>query len=60
MEKSKTPRPKRVRKVKSKVKSIFIIFFDTTKNSFWQSKQSIPHTTVIFYGDYVKMCEEFA
>jgi hypothetical protein len=31
-----------------------------TENSFWQAKQSIPNTTVTFYGDYVKMCEDFA
>jgi hypothetical protein len=30
------------------------------KTSFWHTKQSILHTTVIFYGDCVKMCEEFA
>jgi hypothetical protein len=31
-----------------------------TKNSSWQAKQSIPHTTVTFYGDCMKMCEDFA
>jgi hypothetical protein len=31
-----------------------------TKNLFWQAKQSITHTTVTFYGDRVKMCEDFA
>jgi hypothetical protein len=31
-----------------------------TKNSSWQSKQSIPPTTVMFYGDCAKMCEYFA
>jgi hypothetical protein len=30
------------------------------KNSSWQAKQSIPHTTVTFYGDCVKICEDFA
>jgi hypothetical protein len=25
-----------------------------------QDKLSIPHTTVTFYGDWVKMCEDFA
>jgi hypothetical protein len=30
------------------------------KNSSWQAKQSIPHTTVTFYGYCVKMCEDFA
>jgi hypothetical protein len=27
------------------------------KNSSWQAKQSVPHTTVIFYGDCMKICE---
>jgi hypothetical protein len=31
-----------------------------TKNSFWQAKQLIPHTTVTFYCDCLKMCEDFA
>jgi hypothetical protein len=31
-----------------------------TKNSYWQAKQSIPHTTVTFYSNCVKMCENFA
>jgi hypothetical protein len=30
------------------------------KNSSWQAKQSIEHTTVTSYGDCVKMCEDFA
>jgi hypothetical protein len=51
------------RQVKSKAKSMFIILFDTkgffTKNSSWQAKQSILHTTVKFYGDCVKTCEDF-
>jgi hypothetical protein len=29
-----------------------------TKNWSWQAKQSIPHITVTFYGDCVKMCED--
>jgi hypothetical protein len=29
-------------------------------NSFWKAKQSIPHTTVTFYGDCMKMGEDFA
>jgi hypothetical protein len=29
-------------------------------NSSWWAKQSIPHTTMTFYGDCVKMCEDFA
>jgi hypothetical protein len=65
IEKSKSPRPnKRSRQVKSKVKSMFIIFFGikgvVTNNSSWQAKQSIPHSTVMFYDDCVKMCEHFA
>jgi hypothetical protein len=31
-----------------------------TKNSSWQTKQSIPHTAVTFYGDCIKMCKDFA
>jgi hypothetical protein len=31
-----------------------------TKNSSWQAKQLIPHTTVTFYGNCIKMCEDFA
>jgi hypothetical protein len=31
-----------------------------TNNSSWQAKQSIPHTTLMFYGDCVKMFEDFA
>jgi hypothetical protein len=50
--------------VKSKVKVMLIIFFDTkglcSKNSPWQAKQSITHTTVTLYGDCVKMSEDFA
>jgi hypothetical protein len=30
-----------------------------TKNSSWQARQSILHTTAMFYGDCVKMCEDF-
>jgi hypothetical protein len=52
--------------VKSKVKIMLIIFFDIKrivhKELFrpnWQAKQSIPHTTVPFYGDCMKMCEDF-
>jgi hypothetical protein len=30
------------------------------KNSSWQAEQSSPHTTVMFYSDCVKMCEDFA
>jgi hypothetical protein len=42
---------------------MFIIFLTTrgwfTKNSSWQAKRSIPHTTVIFHGDCVEMYEGF-
>jgi hypothetical protein len=27
-----------------------------SKNSSWQTKQPIPHTTVTFYGDCMKKC----
>jgi hypothetical protein len=30
------------------------------KNSSWQAKQSIPHTSVTFYGDCVKVCEDLS
>jgi hypothetical protein len=30
-----------------------------TDNSSWQAKQSILQTTVTFYDDCVKICEEF-
>jgi hypothetical protein len=32
----------------------------STKNWSWQSKQSILHTTVTFYCECLKMCEDFA
>jgi hypothetical protein len=42
---------------------LFILFdvkgFFLSKNSSLQAKQSIPHTTVPFYGDWVKKCEDF-
>jgi hypothetical protein len=31
-----------------------------TKDSSWQAKQSILHSTVTFYGDCAKMCTDFA
>jgi hypothetical protein len=31
-----------------------------TRNTTWQAKQSTPHITVTFYGDWAKMCEDFA
>jgi hypothetical protein len=30
-----------------------------TKNSSWHTKQSNPHTTVMFYGDCEEACEDF-
>jgi hypothetical protein len=30
-----------------------------TKNLCWQAKQSIQHTTVMFYDDCMKVCEDF-
>jgi hypothetical protein len=38
---------------------MFIIFFDS-KNSSWQAKQLIPHTTVMFYVECLKMCKGFS
>jgi hypothetical protein len=29
------------------------------ENSSWQAEQSVLHTTVMFYGHCVKMCEDF-
>jgi hypothetical protein len=52
------------KQVKSKVKSMLMILFDIkgllAKNSSWQAKQSIPHTTVTLYGECVKICKDFA
>jgi hypothetical protein len=66
-ESSNSQRQKKERQVKNKVKSILIIVFDIkggggffAEHSSWQAKQSIPHTTVTFYGDCLKMCEDFA
>jgi hypothetical protein len=30
------------------------------KNSSWQSKKSITHTAMMFHGECVEMCEDFA
>jgi hypothetical protein len=61
MARPKSPRPKKARQMKSKVKTMLIIFFDLfTKNSSWQTNQSIRYTTVTFYGDCVIICENFA
>jgi hypothetical protein len=51
-------RPKKVRQVKIKVKSMLIIFFDIKR--IVHAEQSVPHTTMKFYGDCVKMCEDLA
>jgi hypothetical protein len=55
---------KKARQVESKAKSMLINFFEIKgivhKNSALQAKQSSPHITMTFYGDCVKMCENFA
>jgi hypothetical protein len=52
-------RPEMARHVKSKVKSMLIIFFDIRwivhKEFTLAGQQSIPHTTVMFCGNCVKM-----
>jgi hypothetical protein len=56
--------PKKARKVKRKSRACSSFYFMSrglfSNNSFWHAKQSISHTTVTFYGDYVKICEDFA
>jgi hypothetical protein len=49
---SKLVETRKTRKATGKIKSMFfdIKGFFTNKSS-WQAKQSIPHTTVKFYGD---------
>jgi hypothetical protein len=51
------------RQVKSKIKSMLIVFFVIKgvvhKKLSWQAKQSIMHT-VMFYGGCAKICEDFA
>jgi hypothetical protein len=58
-----SPRPKKVRQVKSKAKSMLITFYDIkgiVHKEFILAGQIInPHTTVTFYGDCIKMCEDF-
>jgi hypothetical protein len=50
--------------VNSKAKSKIIILFDIKKIVHkevpWQAKQPIPHTTVTFYGDCMKILKDFA
>jgi hypothetical protein len=58
-----SPRPRKARQVKSKVRSMLIIFFDMgiAYKGFVVAAQTVSsHTTVTFYGDYVKMCKDFA
>jgi hypothetical protein len=43
--------PKKTRQLKSKVKRMLIIFVDIIKNSSRQTKQSLPHTTVMIYAE---------
>jgi hypothetical protein len=59
---SNSPRWKKVRQVKSEVNSMLIIFFDIrgiVHKEFVLAGQSILHTTVMFYGNCMKMCEDF-
>jgi hypothetical protein len=59
-----SPRLKKARQVKSKVKRMLINFFDIKevvhKEFLCQATQSILHTTVMFYSNCVKMWEDFA
>jgi hypothetical protein len=56
-------RPRKATQVKSKVKSMLIIFSDVRgvvhKKVVLQAKQSIPSTTVTFYCDCLKMYKDF-
>jgi hypothetical protein len=52
-------RPKNMRQVKSKVKSMLIVFLDITNNTSWHARQSYSHITVVFFRDCIKMCENF-
>jgi hypothetical protein len=57
-------RPKKARQVRSKVMSIFIIFFDMkgiVRKEFVLEGQTVNSAYyVTFYGDCVKMCQDFA
>jgi hypothetical protein len=61
--KDQTHRPNKARQVKSEVKNMPINFFGisgTVYKEFDLAGQTISsHTTVTFYGDYLKMCEDF-
>jgi hypothetical protein len=56
-------RPRKARQAKSKVKSMLIIYFDIKvivhKEFILAGEKSFPYTTVMFYGDCLKMCEYF-
>jgi hypothetical protein len=58
-----SPRMRKARQVRSKVKSMTLFFLTSRgffiKDSSWQAKQSSPHTTVTFHDGCVKMCEDF-
>jgi hypothetical protein len=64
MESPNSPRPKAARQVKSKVKSMLIIFFDIkgiVHKEFLLAGQTVNSAYYCyFYGDCVKMCEDFA
>jgi hypothetical protein len=57
MEGPNSLRPKKARQLKSKVKSILIIFFGTKGIV---HKEIILHTTVMFYAEFMHMCKYFA
>jgi hypothetical protein len=58
------PRPKKARRGTTKSRACLSFSLISgllfTRNPSWQAKQSIPHTTVTFYGDSVKMREDIA
>jgi hypothetical protein len=63
MESPNSARPKKARQVKSKVKSMHIIFFDIREifhKGFILAGQTVSSAYyVTFYGDCMKMCEDF-
>lgn len=60
----KSQRPKRQNRWRAnwRVCSLFSLACRglSTKNSLWQTKQTILHTSVTFYGDCMNMCEDFS
>jgi hypothetical protein len=53
----------KARQVKSKVKSMLLVFCDNKVHKeklFWQAKQSSLHTSVMYYRVWIKMCEDFS